>query len=114
MNRNLIISLAILLIVGFAGYFYVTRDRVSDADLLVGVPVQNVASVDGDLLSALSDLRTLRLDDTIFSNPKFNSFQNFSTTIQPQPAGRQNPFAPLSALAPVGQSTDSTSPEPGQ
>ena len=108
MNRNLIISLAILAVVGSAGYFYITRDRVSDSDLLVGIPVEEVATVDGDLLSALSDLRTLQLDDSIFSDPKFLSFQNFSTTIQPQPAGRQNPFAPLTSLSPIGQQSTTT------
>lgn len=98
-SRNLLIAVAIILAVVAAGYFYLTRDTVSDSDLLIGAPVESSGGVEGDLLTALQQLRTITLDSKIFEDPVFRSFVDFSTTLVPQPAGRTNPFAPLDASA---------------
>ncbi len=94
---NVLIAVVILIAVIGAGYFYATRDRAAE-DLLLESSFDNGA-VDGDLLSALGKLRTITLDEAIFQNPVFMSLSDFSTTIEPQPSGRQNPFAPLSSPA---------------
>lgn len=95
-KRNILIALLILAAVGAAGYFYTTRDRTSETDLLVGTPAGDVGgAVDGDLLSALGQLRRITLDDSVFDDPIFKSFTDYSTTIVPQPSGRSNPFAPI-------------------
>lgn len=48
-----------------------------------------------NILSILLALRSVKLDDTIFSNPAFMSLKDFSTQILAEPAGRPDPFAPL-------------------
>lgn len=48
-----------------------------------------------DLLLALGNLSTIRLDETIFTDPVFQSLTDFGVTIPPQATGRRNPFAPL-------------------
>lgn len=106
---NLLIALAVLIAIGIAGYLYETRDRVSDADLLVSTPSSSAAgAVEGDLLTALGQLRRLSLDESIFQNPIFTSFTDYSTELAKQDAGRPNPFAPFPSSSPVATSSESS------
>jgi hypothetical protein len=100
-TRNLVITIAILIAFIGAAYFYITRETVSDADLLVGVPIAGTATIDGDLLSTLRELKRLRLDDSIFTMPSFVSLTDQSRPLPPQTSGRINPFAPLESSASV-------------
>jgi len=54
------------------------------------------SGVDKDLVSTLLQLRTVSLTGTIFSDPAFQSLQDFGTQIIPEPVGRPNPFTPAS------------------
>lgn len=100
-TKNLIIAGVVL--VGFiiAGYFYTTRDRVDDADLLVGIPISAEKAIDGDLLSTLRELKRLRLDESIFSDQSFVSLTDQSRPLPVQTSGRINPFAPLESSVPI-------------
>jgi hypothetical protein len=74
-----------------------------------GVPGAGVAIVPGatgeaglavgrEFLSLLLNIRSLKLDDSIFSNQAFVALQDFSRPIPPDTnPGRPNPFAPLGA-----------------
>jgi len=53
------------------------------------------------ILETLLALRSVKLDGAIFSSPAFQSLKDFSTQIIAEPAGRPDPFAPLSAGAAV-------------
>ena len=70
------------------------------------------ASVSKELLVTLTNLRTIRLDDSIFSDPSFISLADYGVTIPPQPVGRRNPFAPLPMFSPGGASPGSVIPLP--
>lgn len=108
-NLNTIIAVVAILIIGYVGYLYTTRDRSGDA-LLSSVSSGSTVAVDGDLLNALRQLRQIKLDTSIFSNPTWLSLNDFSKTITPQDSNRQNPFAPLdSSLVPVTSTTAGTS-----
>ena len=48
-----------------------------------------------DILITLSNLHTIQLDNSIFSDPLFTSLTDYGVAIPPQNAGRRNPFAPL-------------------
>ena len=48
-----------------------------------------------DVLITLSNLNTIRLDESIFSDPLFMSLSDYGVAIPPQNAGRRNPFLPL-------------------
>ncbi len=48
-----------------------------------------------DVLVTLSNLNTIRLDESIFSDPLFMSLSDYGVAIPPQNAGRRNPFLPL-------------------
>ncbi len=47
------------------------------------------------VLALLGKLKAIQLDNEIFSDPTFQSLQDFSIEIAPQPIGRSNPFLPV-------------------
>ncbi len=47
-----------------------------------------------DVLVTLSNLHTITLDASIFSDPLFLSLTDYGVAIPPQNVGRRNPFAP--------------------
>jgi hypothetical protein len=58
-----------------------------------------VSESDKELVSTLLTLRAVQLNGTIFQDPVFQSLQDFTTEITPEPVGRPNPFAPLQIKA---------------
>ena len=63
--------------------------------------------------SAIGNLRTIDLDNSLFKDPLFVSLSDFGVTIPPAAAGRRNPFAPVgqgggAAQAATGTSTGTT------
>ena len=54
---------------------------------------------DVELVTTLLTLRAVTLNGTIFTDPAFMSLKDFGKEIVPEPVGRPNPFAPLSASA---------------
>lgn len=73
-------------------YVYFTYFN-GDGAALIATPADSAIS--GDLLVTLNSIHTIRLDNTIFTDPVFASLSDFGVTIPPQDAGRPNPFAPL-------------------
>ena len=61
-------------------------------------------SGDSAIVSTLLALQTITLSGTIFSNTAYAGLKDFTTAIVPEPAGRPDPFAPLTV-----QSTATTS-----
>ncbi len=106
--KNIIVIGVILLLVALAGYWYATRDKSSDELLTSQDAGSETKSVDSDLLAALRELRKLRLDDSIFSDPVWLSLHDFGKTLAPQQSFRPNPFAPLDASAFAAGSSTST------
>lgn len=94
-SRNLLIALvAIALVVG-AGYMYMSRDRAVDDSLLTSSVPGTGSAVEGDLLSALFQLKKLKLDESIFQSPVWMSLSDFGKILTPETPGRTNPFAPF-------------------
>jgi hypothetical protein len=65
-----------------------------------------------EILALLADMKKIKLDESIFSDPAFQSLQDLSIELVPEPKGRPNPFAPLGrdALINDGDGTATTSP----
>lgn len=70
---------------------------------------QPSSPVSQELLVTLSNLRTIRLDETIFEDPVFISLSDFGVVIPPEAVGRRNPFAPFVG----GAGTSSIKAPPG-
>ena len=99
-QHKLIFIIVVLLVV--FGVWYGLSQSAPEAPLLAtsaptGSPTQDGA--DQQLVSTLLALRAVTLNGSIFSDPAFLSLQDFSTTITPEPVGRDNPFAPLPSTA---------------
>lgn len=93
-NKRTILGLLLLGVV-FGGYYLFGRPAT-----LPGIEAtSNVAGLgDEELLTELSKLKSLELDDSIFSDPVFRSLTDFSQPITPEPVGRENPFLPIGAM----------------
>lgn len=48
-----------------------------------------------EFLARLQELKRIDIDGSIFTDPRFNSLQNFRQGIGEEPTGRDNPFAPV-------------------
>jgi hypothetical protein len=93
-------SIGGVVILILAVYVYFTYFGTSSAPLTA-----SDNAVSGNLLATLGSLHTIKLDNSIFTNPVFVSLSDFGTTIPPQSSGRGNPFAPIGQGGAVGTST---------
>jgi len=50
------------------------------------------AAIGKEFLTLLLELRSLDLDETLFSDKSFQILEDFSQEVKPQPTGRDNPF----------------------
>lgn len=104
--KSVIRTLIILVIVGALAYFgysiYFNQDGGSTGGLVTtagqGVDGERTEGPGRDFLDLLLSVRSLSLDESIFSSTAFTALQDFSRPIPPDTnPGRQNPFAPLGA-----------------
>jgi hypothetical protein len=56
------------------------------------------AIIGEDLMQAIETVKSINLDKSLFSDDAFVSLVNYETPIDPQPIGRDNPFAPVPGL----------------
>ncbi|MEX0917168.1 MAG: hypothetical protein WDZ90_01450 [Candidatus Paceibacterota bacterium] len=89
-NYVLVGALAVALVFG---YFYIFGGE--EGPLLSSDTREEQTEVGQELLRLLLQIRSLELDDSIFSRPAFNQLQDFSQELVAEPVGRTNPFAPL-------------------
>lgn len=97
--KNILILTAIL-----AGSFYLYSYFFSDVEessevLSVTSNSDSSSNLGGDLLVILSDLKTINLDQSIFSDPAFQGLKNFRVELGVEPIGRNNPFAPIKSVS---------------
>lgn len=102
----------------FAVFAYVNVPQKETQAQESALVVPDTASPDGtnqkgrEILALLADLKSVRLDDSIFSDPVFQSLQDTSVELVLEPKGRPNPFAPLGqdSLLNAGQGFATTAP----
>lgn len=110
---RVIIILAIVTVIGIVLYsiFFKNSDTPatgnSSLSTTAGAPIADTANVSGaaladaeaasrDFLALLLNIRSIKLDDSLFANPSFATLQDLSRPINPDTnPGRVNPFAPL-------------------
>lgn len=90
--KGAIIAIAVLAVAFFAYSYFFAKPA---EPLLSAEAVAGTTSVDQDLISLLLELRSIKLEDRIFSDSAFMSLQDFSQNLVEEPIGRVNPFAPL-------------------
>jgi hypothetical protein len=91
--RNIALVVILLIIVGVA-YFTFFNNGTEEV-LTSGVSGTEQAQLETQtLLSQLQDLQKIKIDQSIFSDPRFMSLQDFRQQLVDEPTGRANPFAP--------------------
>ena len=107
--KVILVAVVIIALLGF-GYWYANSSstQTSTSPLQTSTATtgasglsSNDAVISDKFLSLLLNMRTIKLDQSIFSDPGFMALQDFSTTITPDTnPGRVNPFAPIGTDAP--------------
>jgi len=109
-KKNMVIIGIVIAAAGVLYYFYSSD---SGGALLTSSEGTD-SPVSQEILATLGNLRTIRLDNSIFSDPLFMSLSDFGVTIPPAAAGRRNPFAPVGqngpAAAPAATTTGTAAP----
>lgn len=91
-QNKIILIVLVLVVVGFT-WFGFFREPVSTT-LLTNESRADASVAEQEILRLLLDMRSIRLDSSIFENSAFASLRDFGREIIPEPVGRTNPFAP--------------------
>jgi hypothetical protein len=107
------ISIIIAGLLAVAVWYFFSGSSSSDSVLSTDQPDQAPQGTQ-DLVQSLLALQSVTLSGTIFSNPSFQVLRDFTTPITPEPAGRDDPFAPLgtSGSTALGASASTSSASP--
>ncbi|MBX4192067.1 hypothetical protein KW798_01105 [Candidatus Parcubacteria bacterium] len=76
-------------------WVYFTYFSGGSSDQLLTSTDPASTAVTQELITTLANLKTIKLDASIFKDPLFVSLSDFGVVIPPQQTGRRNPFAPL-------------------
>ena len=96
LRNKLLLIVIIIVVIGGAWYGLTSSSSGSAAVLSSSGPD---TSGDEAIISSLQSLQAISLSGTIFSDPAYKTLKDYTTAIVPVPAGRADPFAPISAAA---------------
>lgn len=91
-QNKIILIVLVIIIAGFA--WYGLAERTPTNTLLTNDSRAESSVAEQEILRLLLDMRSIRLDSSIFENPAFASLRDFGRSIVPEPVGRTNPFEP--------------------
>lgn len=94
LKKNIGVVLAILVAV-FALVIYLNYFSGSSSVELLTSTGDETGSASTDLLATLSNLHSIKLNNSIFSDPVFLSLTSFGVELPLESVGRRNPFAPV-------------------
>ena len=91
------------------GYNYLIRVDTTGG-VLINQDSADTSKMGAEVLTALNQLKTLKLDDSIFKDKTFVSLEDFSKPLSPEPVGRINPFSPIGVENTITIKATSTTP----
>ncbi|MCX6716810.1 MAG: hypothetical protein NTV72_02725 [Candidatus Taylorbacteria bacterium] len=97
-SKNLLTIVIIIALVGGGVWWY--RNKYNQQQTVISndlssMSVVNDSGVGAQTMMLLGQVKSLKLDDSIFKDSSFQSLQDYSRIIPDQPVGRPNPFAPI-------------------
>ena len=95
-KNKIIIIVLVVVIAGFAWFGLAERQPTNS--LLTNESRADASVAEQEILRLLLDMRSIRLNSTIFENPAFASLRDFGRDIVPEPVGRTNPFEPVESF----------------
>lgn len=90
-NKRMIGGLVLFAVAALGYYVWST----GSSQALLSNTGEGASPLSQEILATLASLTTIKLDDSIFSDPVFVSLTDFGVTIPEEPIGRRNPFAPI-------------------
>ena len=94
-KNKIILALVVIVIIAFAWFGLSDRQPTSSTSILTNETRSGGSAAEQEILRLLLDMRSIRLDSSIFESPAFASLRDFGQEIIPEPVGRTNPFAPV-------------------
>ena len=95
-KQNKVLMLVVTLFVfGIVYYTFFVSKGSTTTLLSTGATLGDQTQQSQQLLVVLANLRTIQLNDAIFSDPTYLSLTDFSVAITPETVGRHNPFLPF-------------------
>lgn len=104
-SKKTIIAAIIAIIVLAIVYFYFSNS--APVESVSSLQTQSASVVGTRVLSLLNQIKSLRIDTSIFKSPAYGTFVDYSVAIPELPVGRPNPFAPIPGL-PVAPTAPNT------
>ena len=92
-KNNIIIAIIVVVVLAICVYWYFSSSGSSSSS--DDVLSSSAAASSDTLLSTLDQLKSLTLDQSITTNPEFESLTDNTVVLPTENAGKQNPFAPL-------------------
>lgn len=92
-KKNLPLVLGILVVI--LGLVVYLNFFAGGTEALLSSSADTTSPVSQELLVTLQNLHTIKLDNSIFSDPLFQSLTSFGVTLPPENVGRRNPFLPV-------------------
>lgn len=89
-TSNLIFIIIIVIIIVSGGYLYINSHNA----ILPPITATNM-KISSINIKKITSIGSIRLDTSIFSDPRFNALINTDITVNPETIGRTNPFAQL-------------------
>ena len=94
--------IAIVIIAVLIVFFYLSGDSAPKDKSLLSIETSSEVDVaSSQVLSLLNQIKSLKIDNSLFSDPSYNTLRDYSVAVPPLNVGRQNPFAPISGFSPA-------------
>lgn len=112
MKKNtILISIVVAALLG-AVYFYYQGSIAPQSETLQQEISPDVQASATRVLNLLNQIRSLKIDGSMFKSAEFQTLQDYSVPIPAVDVGRINPFAPIPGSGPTTSSTSSRSTSP--
>lgn len=93
-DKKTLVVFGLLAVAALGYFFYSLSDKRQNGTQITALPLSSLDTALGrELLAALAELKSTKLDTSIFDDPVFDSLKDFGVVIAPLPVGRRNPFA---------------------
>jgi hypothetical protein len=90
--RNTLGVIALLVVIGGLYWYFFGGSAAPEPPLSATAPASDAAQ---QFLDLAGELAAVSFNTSIFSDPRFNSLVDISTTVIPEAQGRPDPFAPI-------------------
>ncbi|MFA6459231.1 MAG: hypothetical protein WCV79_02435 [Candidatus Paceibacterota bacterium] len=98
-SKNTWITIAIIIAVSVGIYYFFMKDPAVPENTSFEVQPEGEL-VGAQVLALLNQIESLRIDNTLFQSPAYQSLVDYTVPIPVLNVGRANPFAPIPGYVP--------------